>query len=45
MGIQIPNIIFDVVLLILPLPYIWQSRISLLSQKAGLLFVFTLGGV
>ena len=45
LGTQIPNIIFDVVLMILPLPYIWQRHITLLTQKAGLLFVFALGGV
>ena len=45
LGIEIPNIILDVVILILPLPFPWRSHITLLSQKAGLLFVFALGGL
>ena len=45
LGIEIPNIILDVGILILPLPYLWRSNVTLLSQKAGLLFVFTLGGL
>lgn len=45
LGIQIPNIVLDVVILILPLPFMWRSHITLLSQKAGLLFVFALGGL
>ncbi|KAF6224591.1 hypothetical protein HO173_012934 [Letharia columbiana] len=44
LGIQIPNIILDVVIMILPLPYLWRSHITLSSHKAGLLFVFILGG-
>lgn len=45
LGIEIPNIILDVGIMILPLPYLWRSNVTLLSQKAGLLFVFTLGGL
>lgn len=45
LGIEIPNIILDVGIMSLPLPYLWRSNITLLSQKAGLLFVFTLGGL
>ena len=43
LGTQVPNIIMDVAILILPLPYLWKTNISLVSQKIGLLFVFTLG--
>ncbi|CAF9931199.1 hypothetical protein IMSHALPRED_008558 [Imshaugia aleurites] len=45
LGIQISNIILDVIIMILPLPYLWRSHIPLSSQKAGLLLVFTLGGL
>ena len=43
LSTQIPNIIMDVAILILPLPYLWKINVTLLSQKAGLLLVFTFG--
>ena len=45
LGTQIPNIILDVVIMVLPLPYLWRSHVTLSSRKVGLLFVFAMGGL
>ena len=42
LGQAIPNIITDVVLLLLPLPYLWRLQIQL-PQKIALVSVFLLG--
>ena len=43
-GNAIPNILTDVALMVLPLPYIWQLNRSK-SQKIALAGVFLLGGL
>ena len=43
LGIQIPNIIIDVAIMALPLPWIFRLKITL-SQKIALSGIFTLGG-
>ena len=43
LGIQIPNIILDLVIMMLPLPYLWNLHITL-SQRIALSGIFTLGG-
>ncbi len=42
LGQAIPNIVTDVVLLLLPLPYLWRLQIQL-PQKIALVSVFLLG--
>jgi ABC-type Mn2+/Zn2+ transport system permease subunit len=41
-SIAIPNIITDVILVILPMPYMWRLHAPLV-QRIVLLFMFTLG--
>ena len=41
---SVPNIVTDVVMLILPMPVIWRLKISR-AQKAGLTVTFLLGSV
>ncbi|MCJ1352543.1 MAG: hypothetical protein MMC33_002527 [Icmadophila ericetorum] len=43
LGVAIPNITTDLVILIFPLPMIWKLRMAK-SQKVALMGVFTLGG-
>lgn len=42
-GVAISNIIFDFILLILPLPMIWQLQMTL-KKKLQVSFIFILGG-
>lgn len=42
-GISVPNILTDILLLILPVPYIWKLRRGI-AQKAGIAGMFSLGG-
>lgn len=44
LGNAIPNILTDVALMVLPLPYIWRLNRSR-SQKIALAGVFMLGGL
>jgi hypothetical protein len=44
LGVAIPNIVTDIVLLIIPLPYIWKLRINGL-QKVAVSGIFVLGGL
>lgn len=41
-GIQIPNIVTDAVLLVMPMPVVWHLPISR-QQKVGLSGIFILG--
>jgi hypothetical protein len=43
-GIAVPNIVTDFVLLAMPLPYIWGLHVKL-PQKIAVMFVFVLGGL
>lgn len=43
-GIAVPNIITDVALLVLPLPYIWRLHRAK-SQKIALVGIFMLGSL
>jgi hypothetical protein len=43
-GSAIPNVIIDLVILLMPQPLIWQLRLSL-SAKTGLCCVFLLGAL
>lgn len=43
LGVAIPNVTTDVVMLLLPIPWIWKLVISL-SQKIALSLIFILGG-
>ena len=43
-GQAVPNIITDLVLLVLPLPYIWRLQLPV-SQKVMLTGCFTFGGL
>lgn len=43
-GTQIPNTILDVVLMVLPLPYIWNLQMARF-QKIGLFCVFLLSSL
>jgi hypothetical protein len=42
LATAIPNVVIDFFLLLLPLPILWNLRVTL-AQKIGLLAVFTLG--
>lgn len=44
LGVAIPNVTTDVVMLLLPIPWIWKLVISL-SQKIALSLIFILGGL
>ena len=44
LGVQYPNIVFDFVILILPIPVIWNIQRPT-RDKLGLIGVFTLGGL
>ncbi|KAI5463926.1 hypothetical protein BGZ63DRAFT_354085 [Mariannaea sp. PMI_226] len=41
-GIAIPNIVLDIFIIVLPLPYIWKLHLRT-SQKVSLTIIFTLG--
>lgn len=43
LGVQVPNMILDLIIMILPLPYLWNLHITL-SQKIALSGIFILGG-
>ncbi|MCJ1457993.1 hypothetical protein MMC28_008362 [Mycoblastus sanguinarius] len=43
LGVQIANIVMDLAILILPMPYLWRLRISL-PHKIALVGIFMLGG-
>ena len=43
-GIAVPNIITDIALLVMPLPYMWRLQVTL-PKKIALMFVFILGGL
>lgn len=43
-GIAVPNIITDIALLVMPLPYMWRLQVPL-PKKIALMFVFVLGGL
>lgn len=44
LGVAIPNIATDIVLLVLPMPLIWRLQITL-SQKVAVTGIFVLGGL
>ena len=44
LGTAIPNIVTDVALLVLPIPYIWRIQRPT-SQKIALAGIFMLGGL
>ena len=41
-GVSIPNIVTDVIILLLPLPVIWQMQLHF-SKKIALSAIFSLG--
>lgn len=44
LGLQIPNVVIDLVIIILPLPYLWKLQISL-PQRIAISGIFILGGL
>jgi len=44
LGIQIPNLLLDLSLMLLPLPWLWRLKIAL-SHRIALSGIFTLGGL
>ncbi len=42
--ISLPNILTDLVMLVLPLPLLWKLHTSL-GQKIGLTFIFVIGSL
>ena len=43
-GIAVPNIVTDVALLTIPLPYLWNLQLAI-PKKIAIVFVFMLGGL
>ena len=43
-GIAVPNVITDIALLTMPLPYMWRLQISI-YKKLAVISVFILGGL
>ena len=44
LGVAVPNVLTDVILLLLPVPWIWKLVMSR-SQKIALTGIFLLGGL
>jgi hypothetical protein len=43
-GLQIPNIVTDVIILVMPMHNVWVLPVSK-AQKTGLSIIFVLGGL
>lgn len=44
-GLQIPNIVTDIIIVILPIPVIWNLFILEKKSRLGLIAMFSVGGL